>query len=70
MQQPIPLNAWQLSIAASLILISAAISAALRLGLGRRLLLAAVRTTVQLLLIGYVLQSIFAPAEPGISCWR
>ena len=49
MQQP---STYRLatSVAVSLILISAAISAALRLGLGQRLLLAAVRTTVQLLL--------------------
>jgi len=63
MQQPIELTTWQLSVAVSLILISAAISAALRLGLGRRLLLAAVRTTTQLLLIGYVLNWLFAPGR-------
>jgi putative ABC transport system permease protein len=60
MQQPIELSGWQLSVAVSLIVVSAAVSAALRLGLGRRLLLAASRTTVQLLLIGYVLQWVFA----------
>jgi putative ABC transport system permease protein len=63
MQQPIELTAWQLSVAVSLILISAAISAALRLGLGQRLMLAAVRATVQLLLIGYVLKWLFAPGR-------
>ncbi len=63
MQQPIELTAWQLSVAVSLILISASISAALRLGLGRRLLLAAVRTTTQLLLIGYVLRWLFEPGR-------
>ena len=63
MQQPIELTAWQLSVAVSLILISAAISAALRLGLGQRLLLAAVRTTAQLLLIGYVLKWLFEPGR-------
>jgi len=63
MQQPIELSAWQLSVAVSLILISAAISAALRLGLGQRLLLAAVRTMVQLLLIGYVLKWLFEPGR-------
>jgi putative ABC transport system permease protein len=60
---PIELSAWQLSVAVSLIVISAAISAVLRLGLGQRLLLAAVRTTVQLLLIGYVLNWLFAPGR-------
>jgi putative ABC transport system permease protein len=63
MQQPIELSPWQLSVAVSLILISAALSAALRLGLGQRLVLAAVRTTVQLLLIGYVLEWLFAPGR-------
>jgi ABC-type iron transport system FetAB permease component len=56
MKQPIELSFWQLAVAVSLILISAAISAALRLGLGKRLLLAAVRTSSR--------------AGPGISCWR
>jgi putative ABC transport system permease protein len=56
----IPLSAWQLVIAASLILVCGAVSLALRLGLERRLLLAAVRTVVQLLLIGVVLKWIFA----------
>ncbi len=63
MNQPIALSAWQLTVAASLILVSAAISASLQLGLGRRLLLAAVRTTVQLLLIGYVLKWAFEPGR-------
>jgi putative ABC transport system permease protein len=63
MQQPIELSTGQLAVAVSLILVSAAVSAALRLGLGRRLLLAAVRTTVQLLLIGRVLAWIFVPGR-------
>lgn len=61
--KPIELSFWQLAVAVSLILISAAISAALQLGLGKRLLLAAVRTTVQLLLIGLVLQWLFVPGR-------
>ena len=56
----IPLSAWQLAIAASLILICGAISITLRLGLEHRLFMAAVRTVVQLLLIGLVLKWIFA----------
>lgn len=51
----IQLDFWQLAIAASLIAISGAVSLLLQLGLERRLLLAAVRTVVQLLLIGAVL---------------
>jgi putative ABC transport system permease protein len=61
--KPIELSFWQLAIAVSLILISAAISTALQLGLGKRLLLAAVRTTAQLLLVGFVLQWLFEPGR-------
>jgi len=51
----------QLAIAASLIVVCSAISLVLQLGLQRRLLLAALRTVVQLLLVGLVLWWIFAP---------
>ena len=54
------LSLWQTGLAAALVLICAAISLALRLGLERRLLVAAVRTVAQLLLIGLVLKWIFA----------
>ncbi|RUL84018.1 ABC transporter permease [Tautonia sociabilis] len=60
MERPyLELSAWQLAIATSLILINGAISALLGLGLGRRLLVAAVRTVVQLLLVGLVLEWVF-----------
>ena len=42
------LNLWQVALAASLIVVNAIISIALKLGLGRTLLLASVRTIVQL----------------------
>ena len=61
----IELEYWQLAIATSLILISGAISLALQLKLEGRLLLAALRTVVQLLLIGLVLDWIFAPGGRG-----
>ena len=54
------LSYFQVGAAALLILINGAISMVLRLGLERRLLLAAVRTVAQLLLIGLVLQWVFA----------
>lgn len=57
------LEAWQLALAAALILVSALVSLALRLGLGRRLIVAAVRTVVQLLLVGLVLEWIFAVGQ-------
>jgi len=55
----IALSYWQLAVAAALVLVCGAISVALRLGLERQLLLAAVRTVGQLLLIGLVLTWIF-----------
>ena len=54
------LSYGQVALAALLILINGAISVALRLGLHRKLALAAVRTVVQLLLVGLVLQWVFA----------
>jgi putative ABC transport system permease protein len=57
------LSAWQVGIAVSLILISGLISVVLQLGLERRLLVASLRTVVQLLLVGLVLQWIFAAAQ-------
>lgn len=53
------LTALDMGIAASLILINGALSLLLRLGLGRQLLWAAVRTVVQLLAIGYLLGWVF-----------
>src|SRR5512135_1149564 len=53
------LTYFQVGLAASLILINSGISALLRLGLGRRLLLAAACSVAQLLLIGLVLEWIF-----------
>ena len=49
-----------IALAAVLILINGGISVALRLGLERRLAVAAVRTVVQLLLIGSLLEWVFA----------
>jgi len=54
------LTALDMAIAAALILINGALSLALRLGLERQLLWAAVRTVVQLLAIGYLLGWVFA----------
>jgi putative ABC transport system permease protein len=57
-----PLQALSLAdvaIATLLIVVNGAVSAALSLGLGRKLALAAIRTVVQLLAIGYVLGWVF-----------
>jgi putative ABC transport system permease protein len=53
------LSLVDVAIATLLIVVNGAVSAALSLGLGRKLALAAVRTVVQLLAIGYVLAWVF-----------
>jgi len=55
----IPLSAVDLAIAAALVLVAGVVSVLLRLRLEKRLALAAVRTVVQLLMIGYVLKWVF-----------
>ncbi len=60
----IALQWWQVAVAAALILINGLISIALQLGLEKRLLVAATRMTIQLILIGYVLNWIFAIDSP------
>ncbi|MDA7979992.1 MAG: iron export ABC transporter permease subunit FetB [Pirellulales bacterium] len=59
MQHAQDLSFWQVAIAASLILINGAISVVLQLGLEKRLMIAASRTVVQLLLVGLVLDWVF-----------
>ena len=61
----IRLTPLDLGLAAVLVLVLAGLSWGLRLGVGRPLAVAALRTTVQLALIGYVLKALFAHAHPG-----
>jgi len=63
--QFIPLSPWDLSIAALLVVVLAFFSAGLHLGLTRQIVVAGLRTTVQLLLIGFVLKSLFASVHIG-----
>ncbi len=56
----IHLSPWDLSIAAGLVAILALLSWALHLGVEKRLLIAAARSTVQLMLLGLVLKTLFA----------
>ena len=63
----IQLDAWDLAVAASLIGVNAALSVVLRLGLERRLLVAATRMVIQLLLVGLVLKALFAAASPWLT---
>lgn len=55
----ISLSPWDLAIAASLVCLLALLSWFLRLGIGRNLLIATVRSTVQLMLLGLVLKTLF-----------
>ncbi|WP_419343295.1 ABC transporter permease [Achromobacter sp. PD1] len=63
----IKLQASDLAIASLLVLLSAGISFALRLNLQRQVLWAAVRTVVQLLLVGHILRIVFAHAAPWLT---
>ena len=60
----IALSVWDLILAAGLVLLLAALSWRLCLGVGRRVLVAALRGTVQLMLVGLVLKQLFAQANP------
>jgi len=66
MTGPLPLGAGQLALAATLLLLNGALSVWLGLGLERRLLVAAVRATVQLSLLGYVLLFVFELDSPWL----
>jgi len=59
----VPLTGFDLSLAAVLVLLLALLSWRMQLGLAPRLLLAALRTTVQLLLVGLVLKWVFEQAS-------
>ncbi|MBP3193103.1 ABC transporter permease [Natronogracilivirga saccharolytica] len=54
----------QLGLAALLLIVNIALSVALRLGLGRDLIVSAIRMTVQLVLVGFILEWIFQTREP------
>lgn len=56
----IPLSVLDLSIAAILVIVLAALTWWMRTGQARSLLIAAARTVVQLTLLGFVLETIFA----------
>lgn len=61
----IHLGTWDLLAAAILIVLDAALSLALRLGLHRQILVAAVRMVAQLTIVGLVLRHVFASASPA-----
>lgn len=63
----IVLSPWDLALASVFLFLNAALSLALRLGLARQLLIAAVRMMLQLLLVGLVLKVVFAAASPWLT---
>jgi putative ABC transport system permease protein len=65
MNEPlITLSAADLALAALLVVLLAGLSWQLRLGIGRRMLIAGLRSTVQLLLLGLVLKALFDTVNP------
>lgn len=60
----IPLSTADLTLAAGLVIMLSALTWYLKLGMGRRLLIAALRTVVQLLLLGLVLKYLFESSHP------
>ncbi|MEJ2454889.1 MAG: iron export ABC transporter permease subunit FetB [Candidatus Thiodiazotropha sp.] len=60
----ISLTPWDLTLAALLVLALAMLSLKLSLGIGRRLLIATLRTVVQLSLLGLVLKFLFVQSHP------
>jgi putative ABC transport system permease protein len=62
----VTLSAWDLGLAAALVLLLALLSWRLRLAVERQLLIAAVRAGVQLMLLGLVLKVLFAQTQPWL----
>ncbi|MFT5289135.1 MAG: putative ABC transport system permease protein [Planctomycetota bacterium] len=62
----VALSNWDLLAVAALLLVNAGVSVAFQLGLGRRLLIGAVRATIQLAFLGLVLQWVFDQNQLGI----
>ena len=64
MNSVIPLTPLDLSLAAGLVVLLAILTWSLRLGLSQRMLIAALRTVVQLLLLGLILKYLFESNHP------
>ena len=64
---PILLTPADLILSAALVVLDAALSVVLQLGLHRQLGIAAARMVVQLLLVGLVLRAVFALAHPAVT---
>ena len=66
MMGPIELGPGQIAAAAALVLVNGGLSVWLKLGLERKLLVASVRSVVQLALLGVVLEPIFSAGHAGL----
>lgn len=64
MSNVLPISLWQLGIAAALLLVNVALSLLLKLRIAKEILVAGARMVVQLLLVGYVLEWVFAQDRP------
>ena len=62
----IALSPWQLALAATLVIALSVLTWYMRLAVSGRILVAAVRTVIQLLLLGLVLEYLFATSHPGL----
>jgi putative ABC transport system permease protein len=63
----IALDYWDVALAASLLIVNGGLSIAFRLGLERRLAVAALRMVVQLTLVGLVLKALFTASSPWLT---
>lgn len=63
----VPLSAWDVAVAALLLMINAGLSIVLRLHMERSLVIAAIRMVVQLALVGLVLKALFTAASPWLT---
>lgn len=63
----IPISDWQLALAVGLVVITAVITALLRLGLLKSLIIATLRTFAQLFLMGWALRYLFAWDNPWLT---
>ena len=62
----ITLSSFDLSMASILLILLSLLSIQMKLGLARQIIVAGIRTTVQLLLIGLVLKALFAHSHPWL----
>jgi putative ABC transport system permease protein len=63
---PPPIDPWHLALSAGFVLVAGLVSLGLRLGLEGKLLVASLRTVVQLLAVGYVLGWVFTLESPWV----